>query len=206
MNNEFGKWLEDFRKYAGFNPSIDIVYFHLQQNPHLLREDGESATKGSQPTPEQQDVNQWTELAEEVSSKLASCRNQEEELAALTEMAEKAYERGEEEGQMDSMVYAGIQQQLAEKDKEIDYQWEAFQKNELERDALKIALAEKDTIIENLRTDRNNYRNLYEELKDTSLIWQISARSERELNEKLRAENAKLRGQVTDLEMALRNI
>ena len=74
------------------------------------------ATNSSQPTPEQQDVNQWTELAERVAEKVipqfwhCPTEYKKEVITTITEAAQAGYERG----LADSMVYAGLQQQLAD--------------------------------------------------------------------------------------------
>jgi hypothetical protein len=100
-----------------------------------------------------------------------------------TEVLWKAYEAGFKDGDardtqnryLIKHTEAAALAQLAAKEKELDGMKQQLTHHDdvvgtladmmLENAKLKLQLLDQATIIENLRTDRNNYRNLYEDLK-----------------------------------------
>jgi hypothetical protein len=107
-------------------------------------------------------------------------------IAAFTEAAEAGYERGRDSINAETKDFIRqsiemakknkeLREKLANKDKELEDMKQQLTHHDdvvgtlaemmLENAKLKLQLLDQATIIENLRTDRNNYRNLYEDLK-----------------------------------------
>lgn len=204
MNKEFQQWLKDIRDYiGGFDPSIQIVYSHLQANPHLLREDGEKDDENEfikmanrildkrnnpRPTDMEQEAREMmkdmlTPTFYKDGNHADNIITESDAIIALTEFVKMWYERGREE-----------EREEWRKD------WRVRNKDWMDKvSELKQQLDEKDKEIDLLKHDKkcDDQRFIMKTNDIVHLRNQLTAAKE---------QIAKLEQQNADLELALRNL